>query len=83
MRYQTNQEILNGATIYFIQNEAGIISKPENYGNEPSIMLLKLWVNDYPYLNSNGNCLQRCLPIPEDSEAQRHIRRLTGYPLAK
>jgi len=83
MQYQAIQEIFNSATIHLIQNEAGKISRFENYSKERSIMLLKLWRNDYPYLNNNGNCLQGCLPIPENSEAQRYIRSLTGYTPVK
>ncbi|GEM_PF-6511450 len=83
MQYQTNPEIFNTATIHLMQDEAGIISRLEGYSKERSIVLLKLWRNDYPYLNNNGNCLQGCLPIPENSEAQRYIRSLTGYTPVK
>jgi hypothetical protein len=79
MQYHVNQEILNSATIHFAQDVAGITSAFESYSNYHPIMLLKFWGNDFPYLNNTGNCAQECLPIPENSEAQRLIRRLTGY----
>ncbi len=83
MRYHANQENFDSATIHLVENEAGIISGLESNGKERSTILLKLWRNDYPYLNNNINCLQGCLPIPENSTAQRHLRRLIGYPPVK
>jgi len=82
MRYRTNQEVLSCATIHFIQDEAGVTPVLEPFRKDRPIMLLKFWGIDYPYLN-NGNCLQGCLPVPENSEAKRHIIRLTGYPSVK
>jgi hypothetical protein len=83
MQNHANQEILNSATIHFVQDLAGITSSFESYCKDRPIMLLKFWGNDFPYLNNTGNCAQECLPVPEDSEAQRLIRRLTGYPQFK
>jgi hypothetical protein len=79
MRHQTNQEILNGTTIRFVQDETGITLDFESYRKDQMIMLLKFWGNDYPYLENTGNCVQECLPIPENSAAQHQIRRLAGY----
>lgn len=37
---------------------------------------LKFWGNDYPYLGENKDSMQKWLPIPEKSEAQRLIRNI-------
>jgi hypothetical protein len=79
MQHHANQELLNSAAIHFVQDEAEIVLAFESYRKNRPTMLLKLWGNDYPYLNDNGNCAQQCLPIPENSEAQQQIRRLAGY----
>jgi hypothetical protein len=83
MRYQVNQELLNGATIRLDQDKVSVTSFHEHFMKDNSGRYLKFWGNDYPYLNDNRNCAQGCLPIPENSEAQRFIRSLTGYPPVK
>jgi hypothetical protein len=55
--------------MYFFQNKDKTMI-PQRY--------LKSWGNDYPYLSENKNNMQRWLPIPENSEAQRLIRNING-----
>ena len=79
MQHHAKQELLNRATIHYVQDEAGITLAFESYRKDRPIMLLKFWGSDYPYLNNTGNCVQECLPIPENSEAHLQIRRLPGF----
>jgi hypothetical protein len=53
--------------MYFFQNRDKTMI-PQKY--------LKSWGNDYPYLSGNRNSMQRWLPIPENSGAQRLIRNI-------
>jgi hypothetical protein len=51
--------------MYFFQNRDKTMI-PQRY--------LKFWGNDYPYLSKSKDSMQRWLPIPENSKAQRLIR---------
>jgi hypothetical protein len=83
MRDQINQDMLNDEAIHLVKDEINIRSFQNNFMKENLKKYLKSWGNDYPYLNDYENCMNKCLPIPENSEAQRVIRRLTGYPQVK
>lgn len=84
MRNHADQNILMNESIQIPQDEIGIryIQEEDRKKNYPA-GYLKFWGNDYPYLIDNRDCIQGCLPIPENSEAQRLIRSLRGYPLIR
>lgn len=83
MRNQGNRQILGWPTIHLDKGESNTTSIYENWTKESSVKSLRSWGNDYPYLNNFNNCAQACLPIPENSDAQRLIRSLTRYPSVK
>ncbi len=58
----------------FFQNRDRTITLPNCLEQDRPGRYLKFWGNDYPYLGEIGNNMQRWLPIPENSKAQRFIR---------
>lgn len=53
----------------------------KNYKNGKSTQdqkYLKLWYDDYPYLDIDDARMRRLLPVPENSMSQRHVRRFNS-----
>jgi hypothetical protein len=83
MLNQINQKIIDGPTIDLDQNKVRAFSSRKDSMEINPDRYLRSWGNDYPYLDYYPNYLQCCLPIPENSEAQRFIRSLAGYTHVK
>ena len=60
--------------IISFHNEKRITTFQKECDHKKSLLCLRFWKHDYPYLNGNENHSQRWLPIPENSEVQRIIR---------
>jgi len=76
MGYKANPIISEFSSISIDSEKTGVTFLYENSRIDRSPMYLRSWGNDYPYLDEYKNCVQGCLPIPENSKAQRLIRRL-------
>ncbi|MBN1628100.1 MAG: hypothetical protein JW944_16395 [Deltaproteobacteria bacterium] len=78
MRYYINPRI-SGQYFdnYGIKDDNAAFSY-ENGNFDSSHRYLRFWGNDYAYLEKDQNCVKGCLPIPENSEAQRIIRKMAG-----
>jgi hypothetical protein len=76
MGYQQIQKIAEGLAVEAARNvlENMVLNRAEEE-NSPQ-KYLRFWGTDYQYLNSNSE--RRWLPVPEDSEAQRFLRKLYG-----
>jgi hypothetical protein len=64
--------------MHFFQNENKNMTFQNDLGQNRHQRYLKFWGNDYPYLSENRDSMQRWLPIPENSKAQRLIRNING-----
>jgi hypothetical protein len=58
--------------MYFFQNRDKTMPPRNKLGQDRPQRYLTFWENDYSYLSKNS--MQRWLPIPENSKAQRLIR---------
>ena len=76
MRNQYFQNMVGGTLIHSMKNEYEILKLYRKGENENAqTRYLKCWGNDYPYLK--GDNQPSYLPIPEDSDAQRFLRKVT------
>ena len=72
---QKMQKMPGDIAMHFRKNGWEISVLPRRSDNENSQMrYLKFWGNDYPYLKEDNQ--PRYLPIPEDSDTQRFLRKL-------
>jgi hypothetical protein len=63
-----------GIATQISREEFGIESIHQDLLDSRPGMYLRYWGTDYPYLLDSRNSAEGCLPIPENSEAQRFIR---------
>ena len=74
MKYQTSQKMKESTQIHSFQDKRKNTIFQRGEYHEKSLLCLRFWKHDYPYLNKNDNYSQRWLPVPENSEIQRIIR---------
>ena len=78
MRSQTTQNVAGGIPAYYVHGESKITAIYRKQEDQNSQRYLKFWENDYPYLKGNRINERRCLPIAENSEAQRLLRNFNS-----
>jgi hypothetical protein len=74
MFYDAGQQITENVTAQIGRDEFRTESFHEELIKNRPDRYLRYWGKDYPYLNENRNCTPGCMPIPENSDAQRFIR---------
>jgi hypothetical protein len=74
MFYNADQQIIENVTAQIGRSEFQTGSILEELIKNRPDRYLRYWGKDYPYLNEIMNCAQGCLPIPENSDAQRFLR---------
>lgn len=76
MQNKTKPIMLKSPLMRFDQFEESFSSNHQKQTIMYPIKYLKFWGVDYPYLNVHKNCIEGCLPIPENSAVQRYLRNL-------
>ena len=73
MGYNQIQKIGGGFAVQTARNEMETLVHNSAEGENSTQKYLRFWGTDYQYLNSNSE--KRWLPVPENSDFQRFLRR--------